>query len=336
MKNFSTKSLLKNVLPLSTHSSMQKLICSVAIVIFLGCDSAGRPASSSTGASSPNTSSGGQPQTLLEARQGFTTKIVKSGESYGAPDTPPGKEFELIRYQSPAGRLAAYLTADPRDGQRHPAIVWITGGDNNTIGDVWSARDRSNDQSVSAFRKAGIVVMFPSQRGGNDNPGRREGFYGEVDDILAATDHLAKLPYVDPDQIYLGGHSTGGTLAMLVGACSDRYRAIFSLGPVAAAEQYGGEYVYCDPNNEAEMRLRSPIYWMHCVASPMYVLEGEDGNWDGAIEIMAAENSNPKIKFFKIDGHDHFSVIAPLVERLASQIVAGKVNVTRQTVQGLR
>jgi dienelactone hydrolase len=179
-------------------------------------------------------------------------------------------------------------------------------------------------------------MMFPSQRGGNDNPGRREGFYGEVDDILSATDHLAKLPYVDPKQIYLGGHSTGGTLVMVVGACTDRYRALFSLGPAAAAWQYGGDFVYCDPKDEDEMRLRSPIYWMHCVTSPMFVFEGENGNWDGAIKAMADQNSNPSIQFFKIAGHDHFSVIAPLAEKLAAQIVKGQVNVTQQTVQGLR
>jgi len=295
----------------------------------IGCD--GAPPSS------PNTTSSNRKQTLLEARKGFTTTIVKSGDSYGAPDTPTGNEFELAYYQSPVGRLAAYVTNDPRDGKKHPAIIWITGGDNNSIGDVWSPQTRSNDQSASAFRKAGVVMMFPSQRGGNNNPGKREGFYGEVDDILAATDYLARLPYVDPNQIYLGGHSTGGTLAMLVGACSDRYRAIFSLGPVAAAGQYGGDYVYCNPNDEDEMRVRSPVYWMHCVKSPMYVFEGAtDGNWEGAIEIMAAENSNPRIQFFKIPGHDHFSVIGPLVENLAGQIVTGQINFTQQSVQGLR
>ncbi|MFP6676556.1 MAG: prolyl oligopeptidase family serine peptidase [Pirellulaceae bacterium] len=275
-------------------------------------------------------------QSLREARSGFVTQIVSSGESYGAPDTPTGSEFELIRYQSPAGLLAAYLTTDPGDSQKHPAIVWITGGDNNSIGDVWTPSDRSNDQSASAFRREGIVMMFPSQRGGNNNPGRREGFYGEVDDILAATDYLAGLPYVDPDQIYLGGHSTGGTMVMLVGACTDRFRAVFALGPVAAAAQYGGEYVYCNPNNESEMVLRSPLYWLHCVKSPMYVFEGaENGNWD-AIQNMVDENSNPEVQFFKVPGHDHFSVIAPLTEKLATQIVAGKIKLTQQTVQGLR
>lgn len=274
--------------------------------------------------------------TLSEARTGFNTKLVSHGESFGPPDIPAGNEFELIHYQSPAGQLAAYVTTDPGDARKHPAIVWITGGDNNSIGDVWTPNDRSNDQSASAFRRAGVVMMFPSQRGGNDNPGRREGFLGEVDDILAATDHLAALPYVDPDQIYLGGHSTGGTMVMLVGCCSSRYRAIFALGPVAAAAQYGGDYVYCNPNDEDEMALRSPLFWLQDVKTPMYVFEGADGgNWDAA-QMMQEQNTNPAIQFLKVRGHDHFSVIAPLAELLANQIVKGNIDVSQSAVQNLR
>jgi alpha/beta superfamily hydrolase len=265
------------------------------------------------------------------------TQITKSGENHGSADVPPqDSDFELIQYQSPVGQLAAYLTKDPGDGQKHPAIVWITGGDNNWIGDVWTPNPRSNDQSVSAFPKAGIVTMFPSQRGGNDNHGRREGFLGEVDDILAATDYLASLPYVDSEQIYLGGHSTGGTMVMLVGECTNRYPAIFSLGPVAAAQQYGGEYVYCDINNEDEIAVRSPMLWLHCVESPMYVFEGaEQGNWEAA-QVMADSNKNPKIQFHKAPGHDHFSVISPLAETLADQIIAGEVKMTPEDVRKLQ
>ena len=36
---------------------------------------------------------------------------------------------------------------------------------------------------------------------------------------------LAAQPYVDPARIYLGGHSTGGTLALLVAECSETFRA---------------------------------------------------------------------------------------------------------------
>ena len=321
---------MRAVMPLTPGVLIMRTIFLILPLVIVGCDAALKLPSS------PNASSSNAKQTLLEARKGFVTKVIKSGESFGAPDSPTGHEFQLIRYQAPVGRLPAYVTTDPGDGKKHPAIVWITGGDNNSIGDVWSLGDRGDDQTASAFRKAGVVMMFPSQRGGNDNPGKREGFYGEVDDILAATDHLAELPYVDPERIYLGGHSTGGTMVMVVGACSDRYRAIFSLGPVAAAGQYGGDYVYCDLNNDKEMALRSPIFWLHCVKSPMYVFEGaENGNWD-AIQLMVDENSNPKIQFFKVPGHDHFSVIAPLTEKLADQIVKEKINVTQQDLQRLR
>jgi dienelactone hydrolase len=308
---------------------MRTLALVLSLAAVAGCGAGSRSPASNPFAK------GSQP-TLLEAKKGFTTKIVTPGEMFGAPDMPTGGEFELIRYQSPVGPLAAYVTPDPGDGQRRPAIVWITGGDNNSIGDVWSPADRSNDQSAGAFRKAGIVMMFPSQRGGNDNPGQREGFLGETDDILAATDHLSSLPYVDPTQMYLGGHSTGGTMVMLVAACSDRYRAVFALGPVAAAAQYGGEYVYCDPDDEKEMALRSPIHWLHCVKSPLYVFEGaEQGNWD-AVQMMVDQNTNPNIQFFKVPRHDHFSVIAPLAEMLAGQIAQGNVHVTQEVLQGLR
>ena len=91
-----------------------------------------------------------------------------------------------MKYEAGPGMLAAYLTPDPGDQRTHPAIVWITGGETQTIGDVWSTAELFNDQTAQQYRDAGIVMMYPSQRGGNDNPGHREGFYGEVDDILAA------------------------------------------------------------------------------------------------------------------------------------------------------
>lgn len=276
-----------------------------------------------------------KPLDYAGARKIFATKIVKQGKNAGAPDLPPGDIFQLIRYKSPVGKLAAYLTKDPEDGKKHPAIVWITGGDNNSIGDVWSARSKSNDQSASAFRKAGVVMMFPSQRGGNDNPGKREGFYGEADDILAATNYLAKLPYVDPKQIYLGGHSTGGTMAMLVGEYSDRYRAIFALGPVATVAHYGGHFIYHNPKDENETIMRSPAFWLDSVKSPMYVFEGaNDGNWD-SIEWMKENNKNHLVQFFKISGHNHFSIIDQLGKILAKKIIDGKVELSEKELEGL-
>jgi len=65
---------------------------------------------------------------FAEARKGFTTKIVRKS----APGDPivaaPSAIFRNVTYTSPAGKLKAYLSPDPKDGKKHPAIVWIFAG----------------------------------------------------------------------------------------------------------------------------------------------------------------------------------------------------------------
>lgn len=276
--------------------------------------------------------------TLPEARRGFQTRPVRR-QPAGSPILPaPPEVFRTIRYPSPVGPLAAYLTPDPGDGARHPAIIWITGGDSNTIDDCWSEVDPSNDQTASAYRKSGIIMMFPSLRGGNDNPGVREGFYGEVDDILAAADYLASQAYVDPARIYLGGHSTGGTLVLLVAASTDRFRAVFSFGPIADVRRYPPEYVPFDLTNDREVVLRTPALWLHSIRSPTFVFEGtEQGNLD-ALSELGRRSKNPLVHFQAIQGADHFSVLAPLNQTLAQRILQddGKVNPFHSSDDGMK
>lgn len=264
-----------------------------------------------------------QGATLVEARARFQTTIIGAPSEPGAPPEPPPPEFRLVKYDAPPGQLAAYVTAGQGDG-KHPALIWIVGGDTNSIGDVWSPSDRDNDQTARQYRDAGIVTMYPSQRGGNDNPGRREGFYGEVDDILAAARFLAKQPYVDPEQLYLGGHSTGGTLALLVAAAAPRglFRAVIAFGPIHDVTAYGDPNPFCpfDTRNPAEVDLRAPRRWINTVSTPTFVLEGEQGNVN-ALQLLQLASSNPLVQFFAIPDADHFNVLAPLNQYLASRIV---------------
>jgi dipeptidyl aminopeptidase/acylaminoacyl peptidase len=213
---------------------------------------------------------------LVEARRSFRSRVARRTDRGEPVPAPPLEIFQLIRYDSQVGKLAAYLTPDPGDGRKHPAIVWITGGDCNSIGKVWGEAPRDNDQNAAAYRKAGIVMMFPALRGGNDNPGQHEGFLGEVDDILAAVDFLARQRYVDPARIYLGGHSTGGTLVMLTAASTDRFRAVFSFGPADDVGGYPAEYIPFDTSRPKEIELRSPGRWLDSVRSPLFVFEGTD------------------------------------------------------------
>src|SRR5947207_2026763 len=93
----------------------------LSLLLLAGC---GRQKTEAPGNRPPEV--GGPPQknvSLPEARRGFKTRLVRQ-ESAGEPvPEPPAHLFRTVRYDSPAGKLAAYLTPDPRDGKKHPAIV---------------------------------------------------------------------------------------------------------------------------------------------------------------------------------------------------------------------
>ena len=213
-------------------------------------------------------------ESLKEARKGFTTHLMKKQSEGDAPEQPPADLFRLTTYPSPLGDMAAYVSPSPNDGKKHPAIIWLIGGFSNGIHDTpWQPASSQNDQSASAYREAGIIMMYPSRRGGNTNPGYREDFLGEADDIIAARDYLAKLDYVDPNRIYLGGHSTGGTLALIVAELDNKFRAVFAFGPVDDVSGYGSDILNYDLSNPKETNLRSPIKWLQDIGNPTYVLK---------------------------------------------------------------
>jgi hypothetical protein len=154
-----------------------------------------------------------------EARHGFQTKLVRREKVGEAPPAPPSNVLKLVHYRAPLGDNAAHISLAPIDGKKHPAIIWIVGGFSNSIGDAaWAPSPQSNDQSASGFRGQGIVMMYPSLRGGNTNPGCKEGGYGEVDDVLAAAKYLASLNYVDASRIYLSEGRSRDLVRQLTGS----------------------------------------------------------------------------------------------------------------------
>jgi dipeptidyl aminopeptidase/acylaminoacyl peptidase len=277
---------------------------------------------SSGGCGPRKTRPAGPTVSLAQARQGHVTKLTRQIRAEEAIEKPPTSEFSLVRYPSPAGELAAYVSGLHSMDKKHPAIIWIFGGFDNGIGaTAWENATPDNDQSARAFRDTGVITMFPSFRGGNDNPGFREGFYGEVDDVIAAAKWLAQQPYVDPQRIYLGGHSTGGTLALLVAESTGGFRAVFSFGPVSEVVGYGPDELPFDIRDTREAELRSPVRWINAINRPTFVFEGtSDGNLDAVREIASA-SSNPLVQCYAISGADHFSVLAQLTPVIAQQIL---------------
>jgi acetyl esterase/lipase len=144
-----------------------------------------------------------------------------------------------------------------------------------------------------------------------------------VNDVLAAAEFLRAQPGVDADRVYLGGHSTGGTLALLVAATDSRFRAIFAFGPVTNASDYGGDQLTYDPTDLREDLLRNPASWLHAIRSRTFVFEGEEnpGNSD-SLRRLKKYSRNPLIQFHPVQGKDHFSVLAPYSRTLAQKIMA--------------
>jgi acetyl esterase/lipase len=238
-----------------------------------------------------------------------------------APVPPPG-ELEIVHYAAPLGNNVAYVTP-VKAGSRGPAIIWIVGGFGWGVSETaWAKASREDDQSASQFRRAGIATMYPALRGANQNPGHRECFLGEVDDILAAANFLATRADIDPSRIYLGGHSTGGTMVLLAAASTDRFRAIFSFGPVADVRQYGQQGCMGGAVSERETKPRSPAYFLAEIVSPTFIIEGMQSGNGAAFPLFKKYVGQAPVQFVEVSGGTHFTVIAPGCEVIAKAILA--------------
>ncbi len=266
--------------------------------------------------------SGGQKQSFAEAHDAFETTLARQENDTDPIPEPPEGVFDLVKYSSKVGDLSAYVSSDPGDGQKHPMIIWVVGGWGNGIDDFpWCYPEWDNDQTGSAFWQAGVLTMYPSFRGGSGNPGHYEALFGEVDDIVSAYQYAASLPYVDPDRIYLGGHSTGGTRALLASEYTDVFRAVFCFGAVDEVKYHNNSQFTFDTSSDEEFKMRSPIHWLEDVKKPTFLIEGSEGNSANLLNMEKA-TKNENLSFFVAEGADHFSVLAPVTRLLAQKVLA--------------
>jgi alpha-beta hydrolase superfamily lysophospholipase len=250
--------------------------------------------------------------TLTRARHGFHTKLLREVRDGQPAPEPWDERFRLVHYPGPLGAMAAYLASGGLGCA--PALLWLPGE---------FARGLDGHQAPAAalaFLKAGFTLMIPSVRGGNDNPGCVESFLGEVDDVLTAAAFLAAQPGVDPDEVYLGGHSTGATLALLAAASSTRFRGVFAFGPTDEVGHYPHDHLTFDFTDARESELRSPIHWLGAITSPTLVFEGDHKSNRHQFERLASAPHAPCVEFHLIENADHFSGVAPMARELARRI----------------
>jgi photosystem II stability/assembly factor-like uncharacterized protein/dienelactone hydrolase len=134
-------------------------------------------------------------------------KIEGSAVSYSSVTVPAGYKLRTIISTPTASPLA-------KDG-KVPALLYVQGIFCASL-DRPQAPDAVDTRLVHSIAKAGYVTLRVDKPGLGDSQGPACGeidFNTELEGFKAALKQLASLPNVDPERIYIFGHSMGGVMA---------------------------------------------------------------------------------------------------------------------------
>lgn len=247
---------------------------------------------------------------LSEERSKFTTKIIKKGPApQGYSEHFPPAGVKEVFYTSNGLKLRAWVSENPKDGKRHPAVVFLHGG--------WSFHPIDWEQA-SAFIDAGYVLIMPMLRGENGSPGIYEGFYGEVDDAIEVGKFVAQLDYVDPNQVFVSGHSVGAMLSVLVAMMPSNFKAAAAFSGSLDMERFvrliDSSKIVFDKSNPMEVRLRNPMAFANNLQIPVMLYAERGGmDWLNQQFLEKAQRGVVPVGLEVVDGN-HSTMVGPSIE----------------------
>lgn len=209
-----------------------------------------------------------------DARKQFRTNLLIKGPSPEVSPPlgkPPGAQ-RVTYAGGPDGSLQLVAWVNEYEASDHlkPGVLFLHGG--NATGD-------GHWQLMKPYADAGFVVMLPSFRGENGQAGNYSGFYDETSDALAAAQHLANLPGVDKQRLYLAGHSNGGTLALLASMAVPMFKASVPISAGVDAWRYFGRFdqeLRFNAHDPREFVMRSSVCFGTSLKSPTLLLRGTE------------------------------------------------------------
>ncbi len=171
--------------------------------------------------------------------------------------------------------------------KRYPMLVIVHGGPAWIATPTW----RAPDFDTTLFTNFGYFVFFPNARGSYGQgeqftkAARRDWGFGDLADILAGVDAVASRVPLEGNRIGILGWSYGGSMAMMAGTQTNRFRAAVAGAGAANWQSYYGQNsidkwmlsyfggsVYDDP---AAYRKCSAITYIKNDKTPTLVLVGE-------------------------------------------------------------
>ena len=211
-----------------------------------------------------------QTQDYADARKAFRTRLTTAGPApqFELPLTPPD-DVDVVEYTSGDLTLTAWASKPPAGGGKQPGVLYLHSGWGFGAGD-W--------EETAPLRAAGFAVLIPMLRGENGQKGNFSLFCDEVGDAVAATDALAKRPGVDADRLFVGGYSSGGTLALLTAMADKRFKgcgAISGSPDQKKFTQFQDDFVVpFDTADPTEVAIRSPLAWPKSFKCPARLYVG--------------------------------------------------------------
>lgn len=221
--------------------------------------------------------------------------------------------------------------------KKYPAILLIHGGPQGAWSDVWGFR-----WNAQMFASHGYVVMMPNPHGstGYGQPFLEEisGDWGGAcyDDLMAATDQLESLPYVDKTRVGAAGASFGGFMINWIAGHSSRFKALVSHdGVYDQRSMYGeteelwfSEWEFKGvPWEKPELYEKwSPSNFVQNIRTPILFVEGEldfrvaTGQVFQIFSAVQRRSVPSKFLYFPDEGH---WVLKPQNSRLWYKTVLG-------------
>ena len=128
-------------------------------------------------------------------------------------------------------RVQSFVVKPPsfQPNQKYPVLFLIHGGPEGDWGESWTYR-----WNAQVFASAGYLVVMPNPRG---SIGYGQKFTEDIkddwggkpyDDIMAVVDHVAALPYADPNRMAAAGGSYGGYMIDWMLGHTQRFKALVS------------------------------------------------------------------------------------------------------------
>jgi len=205
------------------------------------------------------------------------------------------------------------------DGERPPLLVHIHGGPTS---EVWPELDLE----LQFFTSRGIACVDVNYRG-STGYGRtfRESLYGrwgvaDVDDAVAAAQHLVERGLADPERLLISGGSAGGwtTLCALTFrdafATGSSYFGVSDLEPFAeTTHKFESKYLdlLVGPWPEAAdlWAERSPVRHAELLSSPLLILQGDEDEVvppaQAEVIVKALEHRGLPYAYLLFEGEQH-------------------------------